>query len=122
MQYMLLINDDEQVWGALPQDERGQLHAAYGGYTKALVEAGAFVAGDALQGTSTATVVRVQDGETLTTDGPFAETKEQLAGYYLIDVESLDDAIAWAARIPSVAVGGAIEIRPIMEMSAEVAG
>jgi hypothetical protein len=120
MQYMLLINDDEKVWGAMSSDERAEISAAYNGYTQELIDAGAFVAGAALQGTSTATVVRVQDGETLTTDGPFAETKEQLAGYYLVEVATLDDALDWAARIPSVRVGGAIEVRPVMEMPAEV--
>jgi hypothetical protein len=122
MQYMLLIHDDEQVWGGMGEADRGRIFGDYMAYSKALTEAGAFVAGSALQGTSTATVVREQDGETLTTDGPFAETKEQLAGYYLIDVESLDEAIDWAAKIPSVRVGGAIEIRPLQEMPAEVSG
>ena len=77
---------------------------------------GVFVAGDALQPTSTATTVRDRNGDRLVTDGPFAETKEQLGGYYLIEVDSLDDALDWAARIPSAKVGS-IEVRPVMDTS-----
>ena len=80
-------------------------------YTKQLQESGARIAGDALQGLDTATTVRVRDDETLVTDGPFAETKEMLAGYYLIDVPDLDAALGWAAKIPSVGYGS-VEIRP----------
>jgi hypothetical protein len=87
-----------------------------------LEKCGVLVAGDALQLIGTATMVRVDRGETMTTDGPFAETKEQLGGYYLVDVESLDEAIEWAARIPSAARGlGAIEVRPLMEIPQEAA-
>jgi hypothetical protein len=78
------------------------------------------VAGDALQPTQTATTVRVQDGETLTTDGPFAETKEQLGGYYLIEADSLDEAIEWAGKVPG-ARHGSVEVRPVMDFSQEAA-
>jgi hypothetical protein len=113
MQYALLIYDDEQSMAGMSKDEGNALMADYGAYTQALQGAGAMKAGDALQSTQTATTVRVRDGETLTTDGPFAETKEQLGGFYLIDVASLDEALAWAAKIPS-ARKGSIEVRPIM--------
>ena len=119
MQYMLLIFDDERVWGELSEEERGRLYAEYGTFTNELREAGALVTADQLQPSTTATLVQVRDGETLTTDGPFAETKEQLGGYYLIEAESLDEAIEWAAKIPS-ARGGTIEVRPVMQLPAEV--
>jgi hypothetical protein len=123
MQYLLLIHDDPQLWGDMSEDERNAYFGEYMGYTQALVDAGIWVGGNQLQGTDTATVVRVRDGETLTTDGPFAETKEQLAGYYLIEVETLDDALDWAARIPSARIG-TIEVRPVVpsRVTAEAAG
>ena len=119
MQYMLLIFDDERVWGELSEEERGRLYAEYGTFTNELREAGALVTADQLQPSTTATLVQVRDGETLTTDGPFAETKEQLGGYYLIEADSLDEAIEWAAKIPS-ARGGTIEVRPVVQLPAEV--
>ncbi len=119
MQYMLLIFDDERVWGDLSEEERGRLYAEYGTFTNEIREAGALVSADQLQPSSTATLVQVRDGETLTTDGPFAETKEQLGGYYLIEAESLDEAIEWAAKIPS-AKGGTIEVRPVVQLPASV--
>jgi hypothetical protein len=120
MRYMLLIYDDERHWQSLGEAERGAIMEEYFGYTRALEQSGAYVAGDALQPTTTASVVRVAGGETMTTDGPFAETKEQLGGYYLVDVDSIDEAIEWAAKIPSAARGlGSIEVRPLMEIPQE---
>jgi hypothetical protein len=87
--------------------------AEYGEYTQSIVQSGNFKAGDGLQPTSTATTVRVREGKILTTDGPFAETREQLGGYYLVDAKDLDAAIAMAARIPG-ARDGSIEVRPVM--------
>jgi hypothetical protein len=113
MQYMLLIYGDESTWQGRGDEERNEVLQAYGAYTQELQKAGAMRAGDALQPTQTATTVRVQDSETLTTDGPFAETKEQLGGYYLIEAESLDDAIEWAAKCPA-AREGSVEVRPVM--------
>ena len=104
------------------RDERGgagKLYSQYGVFTNELRESGALVTADQLQPSTTATLVQVRDGETLTTDGPFAETKEQLGGYYLIEAESLDEAIDWAAKIPS-ARGGTIEVRPVVQLPAEV--
>jgi hypothetical protein len=117
MEYMLLINVEGEP-GSGTEEERDALSAEFGAYTQALNEAGALVGGDPLQPPTTSTTVRVRDGETLTTDGPFAETKEWLAGYYKIDVGTLDEAIEWAARIPSVKHGGAIEVRPVAPMPA----
>jgi hypothetical protein len=113
MQYLLLIHDDEALWAGMTEKERNAYFQEYMAYTNDLIETGAYVGGNQLQPTETATVVRVRDGETLTTDGPFAETKEQLGGYYLIDVETLDEALEWAAKIPSARLG-AIEVRPVV--------
>jgi hypothetical protein len=113
MQYMCLIYDDEQVWQGMSEDERNTVFGEYGTFTQSIQESGNMVAGDALQPTSTATTVRIRNGETLMTDGPFAETKEQLGGYYLIDAKDADEALAIAARIPSARYGS-IEVRPVM--------
>ena len=91
-----------------------ELMEGYGKFTADLAQSGALVGGERLRPTMTATTVRVRDGETLTTDGPFAETKEQFGGYYLIDVKDLDDAIHWASKIPT-ALYGSVEVRPIWE-------
>jgi hypothetical protein len=119
MQYMLLIYDDERQWQNLSEEERDPIMKEWFAYTDALRDSGALVAGDALQPTSAATTVQVREGETLTTDGPFAETKEQLGGYYLIDVESIDEAIEWASRMPAAVPPGKVEVRPIMQIPAE---
>lgn len=110
MQYMALIYYTE---GTHPTANPGDTMAAYGAFTQAVIASGQFVSGDALQPVSTATAVRVRDGKVLSTDGPFAETKEQLAGYYLLECKDLDEAIATAARIPHASVG-TIEVRPVM--------
>ena len=119
MQYLLLIHDDEAQWAGFSEEIRDQYMQEYLAYTNELRESGALVTASQLQPSSTATTLQVRDGETLTTDGPFAETKEQLGGFYLIDVESLDEAIEWAAKIPS-ARSGKIEIRPLVMREAQV--
>jgi hypothetical protein len=113
MQYMLLIYNDPHGWESMSEAERGEIYNAYGTFTAELQASGKMVAGDALQATDTATSVRVRDGETLTTDGPFAETKEVLGGYYLIDVESLDEALEWGSKVPGARYG-TIEVRPVV--------
>lgn len=120
MQYLLLINDDEAQWGDMPEDERNAVFAEYGQYTEDLQNRGILLGANQLQPGDTATVVHVRDGQTLTTDGPFAETKEVLGGYYLIEVETLDEALEWAAKIPSARYGH-IEVRPVVMRTAEVA-
>jgi hypothetical protein len=113
MQYMLLIYSAES-------EDANQDHAAvmaeYGAFTQGIVQSGAFKAADRLKPVGTATTVQVRDGKTLTTDGPFAETREQLGGYYLIEAKDLDEATAIAARVPT-AKHGSIEVRPIWTMS-----
>jgi hypothetical protein len=118
MQYMLLIYGDEQARFALSEEERNRMFGEYGAFTQELRDKGAMIAGDPLQPSTSTTTVRVRDGEQLTTDGPFAETKEQLGGYYLIDVDTLDEAIEWASKIPGARFG-AIEVRPLMPTPAE---
>ena len=113
MQYMLLIYNPPGDWESLPAEQRQQVHEAYGTFTEELRGSGKLVGGDALQPISTATSIRVRDGETLTTDGPFAETKEVLGGYYLIDVDTIDEALEWGAKIPG-AQYGTIEVRPVV--------
>ncbi|MDB4966139.1 MAG: hypothetical protein JWN44_1828 [Myxococcales bacterium] len=114
MQYMLLIYDNEKQSNSMTPGDSKKLMEEYYAFTEDVKKSGHLVAGDALQRTETATTVRVRDGKRLTTDGPFAETKEQLAGYYLVEAKDLDEAIAIAARIPSVRKGS-IEVRPIQK-------
>jgi hypothetical protein len=113
MQYLLLIYRNEAELGKMGPADRKQMMAEYGAYTQSIIQGGHFKAGDGLQPTSTATTVRVREGKTLTTDGPFAETREQLGGYYLVDAKDLDTALGLAARIPG-AKTGSIEVRPVM--------
>jgi hypothetical protein len=118
MQYLLLIYGDQSQASSMSEEEMGQVMQAYGTYTQELEQSGAMVGGNALQPVDTATTVRVRNDETLTTDGPFAETKEQLGGYYLVDVGSLDEALEWAAKIPGARYGS-IEVRPVMVFDEE---
>ena len=113
MQYMLLIYSDPATWDAWSDAERGEIFAAYGTFTEEIRASGKLVGADALQPTSTATSVRVRNGETLTTDGPFAETKEVLGGYYLVDVDTIDEALEWAAKLPG-SWYGTVEVRPVV--------
>ena len=120
MQYLLLIHDDEAHWGNMPEDERDAMYREYMKFTEDVQSRGILLGANQLQPSSTATVVHVEDGKTLTTDGPFAETKEVLGGYYLIDVDTFDEALEWAAKIPSARYGH-IEVRPVVLREAEVA-
>ena len=117
MKYMLLIYDDEQVWAKMSAAEQQKLFGEYMQFTEEIRSSGHYVAGAPLQPVATATSVRVRNDKPLVTDGPFAETQEQLGGYYLVEAQNLDEAIALARRIPSVRLG-TIEVRPIMEMGA----
>jgi hypothetical protein len=117
MRYMLLIYDREADWAKLNEKDQGALYGEYGAFTEGIRKSGHYKAGDPLQPIATATTVRVRNGKTVTTDGPFAETREQLGGYYIVDAKDLDEATAIAARIPSARTGS-IEVRPIMEMPA----
>jgi len=116
MRYMLLIHTNPANWTTLSEAETGAMFAEYGAFTQAIVESGEFVCGDPLQGPETATVVRVRDGARSTTDGPFVETKEHLAGYYVVDCASLDRALEIAAQIPDARFAG-VEVRPLADMT-----
>jgi hypothetical protein len=113
MQYLLLIYRSEAELGKMDAPARKEMTADYLAFTQSIVQSGHFKAGDGLQPSTTATTVRVRDGKALTTDGPFAETREQLGGYYLVEARDLDTALAIAARIPG-AKTGSIEVRPVM--------
>ena len=115
MRYMCLISGDEAAEAALPKEQLEKVFGGYMAYSQEIREKGAFQAGDPLQPTSTATTIRIRDGETIVTDGPFAESKEQLGGYYILECKDLDEAIAWATNVPGTK-WGSVEVRPIMEM------
>jgi hypothetical protein len=112
MQYLLMIHSDEAAMQQARKEDIQGIMAAYGAYTQAMKEAGAYLGGERLHPSSNATVVRAQNGKTSVLNGPYAEIKEQLGGYYLIEAADLDAAIGWAARCPG-AQFGAIEVRPI---------
>ena len=112
MQYLLLIYDNEAGMKRATEGDVRVMMKSYREFTESITKSGHMRAGDALQPTSTATCVRIRDGKTLTTDGPFAETKEQLGGYYLIEAKDLDEATKIAARVPSASTG-TIEVRPV---------
>jgi hypothetical protein len=116
VQYALLIYGEERVWEARSEDEQNALHADYGTLTSDLRSQGKLVGGEELQPSTTATSVQVRNGNTVVTDGPFAETKETLGGFYLIEADSLDEALEWAGRIPDARVG-TIEVRPVVDHS-----
>jgi hypothetical protein len=113
MRYLLLIYENEAAFASLSEAEQGQVFGEYMEYSKRIRKSGNYIGGEALEPIATATTVRVKDGKTLTTDGPFAETREQLGGFYLVEAKDLDEAIALAAGIPGARTGS-IEVRPIM--------
>jgi hypothetical protein len=115
MRYMLLIHDDESVFQKMSPRAMEELMTEYNKFTEEVQAAGVCRDSARLRPVATATTVRVRQGKTLTTDGPFAETKEQLGGYYLIDVKDLDEATRWASKIPSAKLG-CVEVRPLWEM------
>lgn len=117
MKYLCLIYEDEKMYEHMSEEDAGKVFQEYGTFTQDIAQSGHLLGGEALQPVQTATTVRVRNGNVSTTDGPFAETKEQLGGYYLIEAKDLNDAIQVAARIPGSRYGG-IEVRPIMDTSA----
>lgn len=112
MQYLLMIYQNETEYKKMDATAEKKMMEEYGAFTQSIIQSGNFKAADRLQDTHTATTVRVRDGRTLTTDGPFAETREQLGGYYLVEAKDLDAALAIAARIPTARTGS-IEVRPV---------
>ncbi len=116
MRYLCLIYENEKSWGTMPKEQADAMMGEYFAFTEGIKKSGHYVGGEALQPTQSASTVRVRNGKVSTTDGPFAETKEQLGGYYLINAKDLNDAIQVASKIPSSRLGS-IEVRPIMEYS-----
>jgi hypothetical protein len=114
MKYLCLIYENEKGWEQMPKEQADAVMGEYFAFTDGIRKTGNYLGGDALHPTQTATTVRVRNEKTLTTDGPFAETKEQLGGYYLIDARDLDEAIQVASKIPS-ARWGSIEVRPVVD-------
>ena len=119
MQYLLLIYDNEKSWQTMSKEEGDKIMKEYGTFTQSIAQSGNYKGGNPLQPTATATTVRQRNGKRQTTSGPFAETREQLGGCYLIDAKDLDEAIAIAERIPAARTGS-IEVRPIMPMPSTV--
>ena len=113
MKYMLLIYTDPNAWDPAKADA---VMGEYGAFTQGIIDSGELVAGDPLEGPDAATAVRVRDGRTTTTDGPFAESKEHIGGYYIVDVKDLDRALELAAQIPDARTGG-VEVRPVVDMA-----
>jgi hypothetical protein len=118
MKYLCLIYDDEKTLGAMPKGESDAFMGEYFAFTEGIRESGHYVAGEALQPVQTATTVRIRNGRMSATDGPFAETREQLGGFYLIEARDLNDAIQVAARIPSARTGS-VEVRPVVDFGAQ---
>jgi hypothetical protein len=116
MQYLLMIYSNEAEYAKMDAATGQKMMEEYGAFTQSIIQSGNFKGGDRLHPSTMATTVRVRDGKTLTTDGPFAETREQLGGYYLIEAKDLNAALAIAARIPGARVGS-IEVRPIFAMN-----
>jgi hypothetical protein len=116
MRYALLIYDDPQAWAEADEASKGAMYAEYEKFSNGLVEKGAMRGGEQLAPATSATTVTMENGKTLTTDGPFAETKEQLGGFFLIECDTLDQALEAAGQIPSVKYGGKVEVRPIVDM------
>jgi hypothetical protein len=116
MRYLCLIYDEEKKLNGMAKDEADKFMGEYFAFTEGIKQSGHYIGGEALQPVQTATTVKVRNGKVSTTDGPFAETKEQLGGYYLINARDLNDAIQVASKIPSARIG-TVEVRPIMEFS-----
>ena len=116
MRYILLINGDEAALAKTPVEQLQQMSAAYSAYTEALKKSGLWLAGERLRPTQATTSVRIADGKTNVIDGPYADTKEQLAGFYMIEAADIDTAIEWAARCPAASTG-TVELRPIWELA-----
>ncbi len=113
MQYLILIYGDEKAWARMTKQDQEKMFADHMAYAQAMGEAGVMRGGNELAPIATATTLRLVNGKTVTTDGPFAETKEQLGGYYLIDCANLDEALQWASKCPGIR-SGSIEVRPVI--------
>lgn len=116
MQYLMIIHSNESAWGTMTPEQQEQGKAAYAAYGEALKKAGVWLGSNRLRPSANSTTVRVANGKTQVLDGPYADTKEQVGGYFLVEVKDLDAALSWAARCPG-ASHGVMEVRPVWEMS-----
>ena len=114
MQYMLFCCFDEARWNALPEGQRDEIMQAYGAWAESLGKSGHYRGGAKLDSIATATTLRAKAGKVAVTDGPFAETKEHLGGFHIVECGNLDEALALASRIPTIPFGGAVEVRPVL--------
>ena len=117
MQYLLMCCFDEKRWESIPESQRNGIMQEYGAWIQSNVKSGRYLSGAKLEGTAAATTVRGKNGKAVISDGPFAETKEQLGGYHLIECKDLDEAISIARGIPTLSVGGTIEVRPVQSLA-----
>ena len=117
MKYVCLIYDEEKKTAGMSKSESEAFMGDYFAFTEGIKKSGQYLGGEALHPINTATSVRIRNGKVSTTDGPFAETKEQLGGFYLVEAKDLNDAIPVAAKIPSARMGGTIEVRPVVDFS-----
>jgi hypothetical protein len=118
MKYVLLLYGDEGRWADMSPEESAEDMKLWSAFGQQLIDSGAYVAGEGLAPTAEATTVRIKDDEVVRTDGPFAETREQLGGFYLLECKDLDDAVGWAAKVPDLGDGGSVEVRPVMDYEA----
>ena len=118
MKYLLLLYGDETRWENMSPEDSAEDMQRWSAFGEDLTASGAFVAGEGLAPTAAATTVRIKDGEVVHTDGPFAETREQLGGFYLLECPDLDAALGWAAKVPDLGESGSVEVRPVMDYEA----
>jgi hypothetical protein len=118
MKFVLLLYGDETRWADMSEEEAAEDVKVWTAFGQQLIDSGAFVAGEGLAPTAEATTVRIKQGEVVRTDGPFAETREQLGGFYLLECKDTDEAAAWATKVPDLGEGGSVEVRPVMDYEA----
>jgi hypothetical protein len=118
MKFVLLLYGDDSSWAELSAEEMAESMAVWEAFDRELTEAGVFLGGEGLTPTAEATTVRMAGGEVVHTDGPFAETREQLGGFYLLDCKDLDEALGWAAKVPDLAEDGSVEVRAVLDYDA----
>jgi hypothetical protein len=118
MKFLLLLYGDERRWVDMSPEQSAESVKVWSAFGQELVDSGAYVAGEGLAPTASAKTVRFEDGEAVHTDGPFAETREQLGGFYLLDCKDIDEALGWAAKVPDLGEGGSVEVRPVMDYEA----
>jgi hypothetical protein len=118
MKFLLLLYGDESRWTDMTPEESAEDMKRWSAFGQELIDSGTFVAGEGLAPTAEATTVRIKEGEVVRTDGPFAETREQLGGFYLLDCKDIDEAAGWAAKVPDLGESGSVEVRPVMDYEA----